>query len=587
MAFTGQLATADAKPGNVELGGPVALTPIPLYPKVIAEIDWDDNPTLEFPPTGYTDVTNRVRGFTTNRGRNNFVDRVEAGTATILFDNRDGYFSPSQPGRLLGRKVRLRAYYDSTFFPLIVGHIESYQFMYPGTDMDAVCQVSIADGMKVLAQQEFRTDYVRENEAPSVRVVSALTEAGIGSSYQSVVNTLGTQVAPVRVTQPDPAPTQAIAATLSNLSSTITVADTSGIIPGTTVTAPGIPAGNVVDQITSSTTFTIRNDTNTGYGKAFLSRTKDTQYPGSPGPWYEIDGISDTKDLSVGMFVGDYLNINSDKLFDKTLHFLSEVQENAVKTGAAITNTWRGPTDVGGYATGVPFGAPTSATLTLPRIYLTVAGILDHIRQIEATERGTFVVLADGTYQYQGAGFRAAQPVSVSFGENTSAGEIPYQEAPVVYDDTSLANEYLLHNVYNDTVTVVSNAVSDARYFTRSAPIDQLFYANTTFLPEQDRVFEPFARVEGLQIVPEQDPLTMWRKVLPLEVSSRCYVYRRPLFFRKTTGAFQLGVSQLDGTQGLSGADSDVYETQFVEAIEHDGTPNEWRVKFITSPARS
>src|SRR6266540_6507083 len=119
-------------PGNIELGGPVALTDVPQYPSLRFEINWDDNPTLEFPPTGYTDISNRVRRFSTRRGRNNFVDRVETGTATLLLDNRDGYFNFTQTGRLLMRKVRLRAFYNNTYFPLITGHIESYRYSYPG-----------------------------------------------------------------------------------------------------------------------------------------------------------------------------------------------------------------------------------------------------------------------------------------------------------------------------------------------------------------------------------------------------------------------------------------------------------------------
>src|SRR6266498_5685895 len=107
MPFTGQLGTANSMLANIELGGPVPLTAIPQYPKIIAEINWDDNPTLEFPPTGYTDISNRVRAFSTRRGRNNFVDRVESGTADLVLDNRDGYFNFTQSGRLLMRRVRL------------------------------------------------------------------------------------------------------------------------------------------------------------------------------------------------------------------------------------------------------------------------------------------------------------------------------------------------------------------------------------------------------------------------------------------------------------------------------------------------
>src|SRR5207247_9855077 len=108
----------------------------------------------------------------------------------------DGYLNVTQAGRLLMWKVRLRAFYDNTLFPLIVGHIESYRYDYPGTDKDAVCAITITDGMSVLAQQQFPINYTRDSETPAARMGSALTTAGIGASFQSVANADTTEVAP-------------------------------------------------------------------------------------------------------------------------------------------------------------------------------------------------------------------------------------------------------------------------------------------------------------------------------------------------------------------------------------------------------
>src|SRR6266542_3988183 len=255
MAFTGQLGTPDSMYANLEFGGPVPLAEIPALPKVLLGINWDDNPSIEFPPTGYTDVSNRVRGFSTRRGRNNFVDRVEAGTGSILLDNRDGYFNFTQAGRLLMRRVRLRAFYDNTYFPLLTGHIESYKYVYPGVDHDAVCEIMISDGLKVLAQQAFPTTYTRENEAPSARVISALTTAGIGASYQSVVNVGTTEVAPISYSGTEL--TQARSATISNTSAAVTVGSTVGLRVGMPVTGTGVPQGAEIQSIDSSTQFTM------------------------------------------------------------------------------------------------------------------------------------------------------------------------------------------------------------------------------------------------------------------------------------------------------------------------------------------
>jgi hypothetical protein len=566
MPFTGQLGTVDSTYANLEFGGPIALTPIPQVPLALLDINWDDNPTLEFPPTGYTDVSNRIRYFSTRQGSNNFVDRVEAGTAVFGLDNRDGYFNFTQAGRLLMRRVRFRAYYNSTYFARITGHIESYRYLYPGVDHDAICEITIADGMKVLAQQSFPVDYVRENEASVARLASALTTAGVGTSFQSLNPTYIAidELAPVRVVQSEVPVMQSRVATLTNGSATIVVASTAGIAAGQSVTGVGIPDGCTVDTIVDPTHFTIRNDNTPANGFAFISRLKDTVYNGHPGPWTELDGIGDTSDLSLGMTVGPRNDNNGTPIFDSTC-VVTSISSNSVTISPPTqpTANFRGSGDPGGVITAVPFTASATQTLFFVRNYLTVDSILDHIRQIEATERGRFLVLEDGTYQYQGSGWRPAQTTQLTFGEN--AGEVPYQEVPVFYDDTNLINEYNLHNVYNDTYTQITDTTSQARYFRRSQQIDQVFYLDVSSLPTDQRVLEPIPRLEGLLIQPMADPLTIWPQVLALAISEKVAVKRRP------------------------GGGSDIFSAynQFIEAVEIDGNPGQWTMKFITSPVRT
>jgi hypothetical protein len=566
--FTGQLATADSRPGNIELAGPVPATLVPRYPRAIFEINWIDNPTVEFPPTGYTDISNRLRAFSVRRGRSNWVDRVEAGTATVTLDNRDGYFNPGQPGRMLMRRARLSCLYDQITYRLLTGHIDSWRYSYPGTDKDAIVELTISDGLKVLAQQQFPTTYVRENETPVARIANALTTAGIGTSYQSIVGTVSSnQLAPITAVQPDPPQNRTITATLTNLSNTITVSpDVGGIIPNQPINGPGLPEGTMIDAILSATTFRIRNDTNPAFGYAYISRTKDTQYPGNPGPWYEIAAISETRDLSIGMTVGPYYNVSSLLLFDPAIHAITGRTESSVQISSAISQTWRGPTDPGGVATAVPFSAPSAATLTTQKKYLDVSNILEHIRQIEQTERGTFLCLGDGTYQYQGSGYRPAQTVQLTFGENTGAGEVPYMESPISFDDSTIANDYRLLNTYTGETLTISDSSSQTNYFRHSQQMDMVWYLGSSLaLPTAERAFQPIPRMEGLIVNPVTSPLTLWPGVLGLEVSERVSVRRRP----------------------LGGADIFASYDQFVEGIQHDATPAGWRLTFTTSPYRT
>jgi hypothetical protein len=562
MPFTGQLGTALSMPGNLMPGGPTPLrTTPPQYPSLRFEVNLDDDPSIEFPPTGYTDLSFRVRGFSTRRGRNNFVDRVEGGVASVLLDNRDGYLNFGQPGRLLLRRARLQAFYDASYFPLFTGHIESYRYSYPGVDHDAVVELTLSDGLKVLGLQQLPASYVREAESADLRVGSVLEVAGIGESYRNVPATYvdTDPLAPVRVTPASDAVTFTLAATLVDGSATITVASTTGLAGGMAVSGTGVPTGAVVNTVTDGTHFTIRNDQDPAYGKAFLSRSKDTIYPGYVGPWYEITGISDTKDLTVGMHVGPYWNSDGALLFD---HTVTEVQSDRVIVSTPINHTWRGPSDPGGVATAVPFTASASQTLTVEKSYLPVTGALDHVRQVEATERGLFVLRADGTYEYQGSGYRPAQTVQLTFGEN--AGEVPYAEVPIVYDDQNVVNEYIVKNIYNDSTSVFSDATSQTRYFRRSDTIEQIWAGNKFSLPADQQVFEPIPRLEGLKVAPAVDPANLWRKTLSLDVSKRVDVHRRP----------------------LGGSDIFSSYSQYVEGIQHDGGPSDWRVTFITSPVR-
>jgi hypothetical protein len=92
-----------------------------------------------------------------------------------------------------------------------------------------------------------------------------------------------------------------------------------------------------------------------------------------------------------------------------------------------------------------------------------------------------------------------------------------------------------------------------------------VFYLDVSSLPTDQRVLEPIPRLEGLLIQPMADPLTIWPQVLALAISEKVAVKRRP------------------------GGGSDIFSAynQFIEAVEIDGNPGQWTVKFITSPVRT
>lgn len=79
-------------------------------PKATVEIAFDGGPFS--PSYTWTDVGDFVRGFQVKRGRNNELDRIEAGTLSLTLDNSDGRFSPGK--REFGPNV-LAAFTEETY----------------------------------------------------------------------------------------------------------------------------------------------------------------------------------------------------------------------------------------------------------------------------------------------------------------------------------------------------------------------------------------------------------------------------------------------------------------------------------------
>ncbi|MEU8780056.1 LamG-like jellyroll fold domain-containing protein [Streptomyces sp. NPDC048637] len=63
-------------------------------PKVTVEVAFDGGPFSA--AYTWTDISDYVKGFQVRRGRNNELDRIEAGTLSVTLDNSDGRFTPGK-----------------------------------------------------------------------------------------------------------------------------------------------------------------------------------------------------------------------------------------------------------------------------------------------------------------------------------------------------------------------------------------------------------------------------------------------------------------------------------------------------------
>lgn len=131
------------------------------YPVAIVQIAFDDGPTVANPT--WTDVSSYVRELSTYRGRNDDQSQFEAGTASIVLDNRARTFDPfytSGPyyGKLTPRR-QVQIIADSTAIGggldyVFRGHIEGWPVSITNQGYDSTVTISCTDPLAFLATVE-------------------------------------------------------------------------------------------------------------------------------------------------------------------------------------------------------------------------------------------------------------------------------------------------------------------------------------------------------------------------------------------------------------------------------------------------
>jgi len=107
-------------------------------------------------PSWDFDISSYVRSGSTERGTSNELQRVEAGTGSILLDTRDGAFiptntlSPFYPNIVPMRRIRITATWNGVSYPIMVGHVEEWPVSFPG-GVDQVVEIQLTDAFAVLA----------------------------------------------------------------------------------------------------------------------------------------------------------------------------------------------------------------------------------------------------------------------------------------------------------------------------------------------------------------------------------------------------------------------------------------------------
>lgn len=133
-------------------------------------------------PTWST-LTSDAREIAIKRGRQHELDRIEAGTCSVAFNNLVGNYWPGNsggayyPNVLPGKRVNVRAVFDAVTYDLYTGFLESWQHSFEGSG-DKVPRVVVraADLLKNLNLTVLNGAYPQEFS--DVRVGKALDALG-------------------------------------------------------------------------------------------------------------------------------------------------------------------------------------------------------------------------------------------------------------------------------------------------------------------------------------------------------------------------------------------------------------------------
>jgi hypothetical protein len=160
------------------------------FPTVTVEVAFATAPGALTPT--WTDITDYVMSFQTHRGRSDELQPYSAGTLSMVLDNQDGRFDPTNtsgpyyPNVLPMRLIRVRAMWPAvagTTYPIFQGYMNGWPMSWTLNKLDRVT-VTATDAFKVLQTTRY-VNAAQPAETIAARVGEILTVADVGSSLIS------------------------------------------------------------------------------------------------------------------------------------------------------------------------------------------------------------------------------------------------------------------------------------------------------------------------------------------------------------------------------------------------------------------
>lgn len=150
------------------------------------------NPYSTVAEASWKDVSKHVRAVDTVRGRTNELTDIPAGQATVLLDNRDRRFDPTNtastyyPNIKPMTPIRIQAVYGGTTYGVFSGHVESWPQTFQDNKYAQETPMTAIDGFRLFSFTETATTHAQE--LSGARVNAYLDEVGWPAGRRSVAN---------------------------------------------------------------------------------------------------------------------------------------------------------------------------------------------------------------------------------------------------------------------------------------------------------------------------------------------------------------------------------------------------------------
>jgi hypothetical protein len=200
----------------------------------------------------------------------------------------------------------------------------------------------------------------------------------------------------------------------------------------------------------------------------------------------------------------------------------------------------------------------------------TLAGVsgLAHLQLVELTEGGAFWLGPDGAAKFIGRQRLSQPPYSESqatFGDDLDAGELPYHDLNLAYDDAQIWNE-ILFTRNGGSQQSASDTTSQDNFYPRTLERSGLLFtadgeALTAATFALGRYKDPHLRITALDLTPQRDD-RLWPLVLGLDLNQLVTVNRRP----------------------EAGGDA-ISQASRIEGIDHAWRPGQWRTRWALTGA--